>query len=129
MRPEFLILPLLAYASLLFISKAIKQESKLLLFFALLGLLGSFLAKGANDPFGFIYLWMFDHIPGFVTAADKSEVLIIFTPAVPATHIQKNYFIQNGYTLVKRSDVLGELAAEGKCIAVAVTHGKITTTT
>jgi UDP-N-acetylmuramate--alanine ligase len=68
-------------------------------------------------------------IPAFVTAADKSEVLVIFTPAVPATHIQKNYFIQNGYTVVKRSDVLGELAAEGKCIAIAGTHGKTTTTT
>lgn len=68
-------------------------------------------------------------IPDFVTAGNKSQVIIIYTPAVPADHKQKNYFLQHGFEIMKRSEVLGELSAEGTCIAVAGTHGKTTTTT
>ena len=68
MRPEFLFLPILAYSSLLFLKK-----SNIIIFFALLGLLGSFLAKGANPPFGEVYLWMFDHVPGFVLFRDPTK--------------------------------------------------------
>ena len=68
MRPEFLFLPILAYSSLLFLKK-----SNIIIFFALLGLLGSFLAKGASPPFGEVYLWMFDHVPGFVLFRDPTK--------------------------------------------------------
>jgi UDP-N-acetylmuramate--alanine ligase len=68
-------------------------------------------------------------IPDFVTRANKNQVIVIFTPAVPADHAQKNYFLQHGFEIMKRSEVLGELSAEGTCIAVAGTHGKTTTTT
>ncbi|MCL5434982.1 MAG: hypothetical protein M1405_01190 [Patescibacteria group bacterium] len=79
MKPEFLFLPILAFASLLFIGKGQKSMSNeqkagsYVLFFALLGLLGAFLAKGANEPFGGIYLWMFDHIPGFIMFRDPTK--------------------------------------------------------
>ena len=73
MKPEFLLLPILAFASLLFITNKDKKEARYVLFFALLGLIGAFLAKGANDPFGGVYLWMFEHVPGFVMFRDPTK--------------------------------------------------------
>nr|MBI5455850.1 hypothetical protein [Candidatus Levybacteria bacterium] len=74
LKPEFLMLPILAFLSLLFV-KGLKssKEKTYILFFALLGLLGAFLAKGANEPFGGIYLWMFDHVPGFIMFRDPTK--------------------------------------------------------
>lgn len=40
--------------------------SKFLLFIFLFYLLSIFLSKGVQDPFGGIYLWLFEHMPGFV---------------------------------------------------------------
>jgi hypothetical protein len=74
MRPEFLLLPVLAFASLFFIKRSETSKEKVyILFFALLGLVGTFLAKGSNDPFGGIYLWMFNHIPGFIMFRDPAK--------------------------------------------------------
>lgn len=78
MKPEFLLLPLLAYSSLFFIKKGKKTEEEkketlYVLYFALLGIIGVFLAKGANDPFGGIYLWMFSHVPGFIMFRDPTK--------------------------------------------------------
>ncbi len=73
MRPEFILLPFFAYISLLF------TKSRKVLFFALLGLLGAFLAKGANDPLGGLYLWFFDHIPGFVVFRDPTKFYLLIS--------------------------------------------------
>ncbi len=74
MKPEFLFLPILAFSSLLFVSKIKDQKSKVyILYFALLGLIGTFWAKGSNEPFGNIYLWMFNHFPGFVMFRDPTK--------------------------------------------------------
>jgi hypothetical protein len=74
MKPEFLLLPILAFVSLLFIRKTKDQQSKIyILFFVLLALIGAFLAKGANDPFGNLYLWSFGHIPGFMMFRDPTK--------------------------------------------------------
>lgn len=79
MRPEFLVLPLLAYLSLVFLPKknTVTIEYKAILFFSLLGLLGAFLAKGANDPFGQVYLWLFGHVPGFIMFRDASKFYLL----------------------------------------------------
>lgn len=77
MRPEFLLLPILAFGSLLFIKntkdKKEQERSRNILFFSLLGIMGMFLAKGTNDPFGGVYAWMFGHIPGFVMFRDSTK--------------------------------------------------------
>jgi hypothetical protein len=73
MKPEFLLLPVLAFSSLFFIKNENKDEKKFILFLAIIGLFGVFLAKGANEPFGGIYLWMFDHVPGFVMFRDPTK--------------------------------------------------------
>jgi UDP-N-acetylmuramate--alanine ligase len=51
----------------------------------------------------------------------------VYTPAVPATHTELNFYKENNYTLLKRSDVLGLLTKDSFNICVAGTHGKTTT--
>lgn len=57
------------------------------------------------------------------------EVLVIYTPAVPADHAEYQYLADNHFTILKRSQVLGEITKQFKTIAIAGTHGKTTTTT
>ncbi|MBQ8520676.1 MAG: UDP-N-acetylmuramate--L-alanine ligase [Bacteroides sp.] len=60
---------------------------------------------------------------------DKGTTLIVYTPAIPATHTELCYFQKNGFTIQKRSQVLGMLTRSGKGLCVAGTHGKTTTST
>ncbi len=55
------------------------------------------------------------------------DTLVIVTPAVPKSHLQWNYFIENGYEIKKRAEVLGIITKDTFCFAVAGTHGKTTT--
>lgn len=56
------------------------------------------------------------------------ETLIVYTPAIPKHHKQLNYFKNNGFNVLKRSQVLGLITENTFCLAVAGTHGKTTTT-
>lgn len=58
---------------------------------------------------------------------EKEGALIIYTPAVPRDLGEYQFFIENGYELYKRSQVLGMLTESKFTIAVAGTHGKTTT--
>ncbi len=60
---------------------------------------------------------------------NRDNTLVIYTPAVPVSHSEYQFFLNNGYRIVKRSLALGNLASEKKCLAVAGTHGKTTTST
>jgi len=59
----------------------------------------------------------------------KEEVLVVYTPAVPKEHAEYQFLLSNNYTILKRSQVLGEITRQFKTIAIAGTHGKTTTTT
>ncbi|MDE6876782.1 MAG: UDP-N-acetylmuramate--L-alanine ligase, partial [Alistipes sp.] len=60
---------------------------------------------------------------------DPRDTMVVYTPAVPQDHSEYRYFCENGFTVEKRSQMLGHLA-EGKYVmAVAGTHGKTTTST
>lgn len=63
-------------------------------------------------------------IPGYVS---KERTLIVLTPAIPKNHVEYNYLNDNGFTIIKRSEVLGIITKNYKTIAVAGTHGKTTT--
>ena len=60
---------------------------------------------------------------------DLENTLIILTPAIPKDHAQWLWLIDQKATILKRSEVLGQIARGGYCIAVAGTHGKTTTST
>lgn len=59
---------------------------------------------------------------------DLENSLVVYTPAVPKDHKQFEYFQQQGFQVVKRSELLGMVTANKFCLAVAGTHGKTTTT-
>ena len=60
--------------------------------------------------------------------ADVEETLVIWTPAIHELG-ELNFVREKGYRLIKRSRALGEVARGQRCLAVAGTHGKTTTST
>ena len=64
-----------------------------------------------------------------VFSKPSTENLVIFTPAVPKDLTIKNFLLDQGNRLFKRSEVLGIISASRFTIAVAGTHGKTTTST
>ncbi len=58
---------------------------------------------------------------------NQESTLIIYTPAVPNDHKQLNFLKDAGYTVMKRSAVLGMISKIYFTVAVAGTHGKTTT--
>ena len=60
---------------------------------------------------------------------DPANTLVIYTPAIPETHTEREYFVRNGFNIKKRAQVLGMLTKENKGLCVAGTHGKTTTST
>lgn len=60
---------------------------------------------------------------------DVESTLVVYTPAVPQDMGELVYVLNNGYRVIKRSKMLGEIADGQRCMAVAGTHGKTTTST
>ncbi len=58
---------------------------------------------------------------------DKESTLVVVTPAIPKNHSEWNYFLNNGFEVKKRAEVLGIITKDSFCFAVAGTHGKTTT--
>jgi UDP-N-acetylmuramate--alanine ligase len=57
----------------------------------------------------------------------KEKTLVVYTPAIPKDHQEHAFLKTNGYTIVKRSEVLGLITKGYKTVGVAGTHGKTTT--
>jgi len=69
------------------------------------------------------------HYTDDVTLCDKETELVIYTPAIPASHTELNWFRDNGYPVYKRSDVLQWITETMFSVTVAGTHGKTTIST
>ena len=65
-----------------------------------------------------------DYVP-----KDVAETLVVYTPAIPKDMGELVYVQENGYRVIKRSRMLGEISHGQRCMAVAGTHGKTTTST
>ncbi len=68
-----------------------------------------------------------DDITRIPTSVD--DTLVVYTPAVPESLQELQYVREHGYRVIKRSRMLGEISEGQKCLAVAGTHGKTTTST
>ena len=68
------------------------------------------------------------HFEDDIHKIDKEATVIVYTPAIPIDHAELNYYRDNGYLVVKRSDVLNWITENAFTIAIAGTHGKTTTT-
>ncbi len=60
---------------------------------------------------------------------DPERTVVIYTPAIPADHSELKYFVDGGFQVVKRSQMLGVLTEDRYVMAVAGTHGKSSTST
>ena len=60
---------------------------------------------------------------------DVSKTLVVYTPAIPKDMGELVYVQEKGYRVIKRSRMLGEISQGQRCMAVAGTHGKTTTST
>jgi len=66
-----------------------------------------------------------DSISGSIKNSETT--LVVYTPAIPSNHKGFNYFKENGFNVVKRSELLGLITDELFTVGVAGTHGKTTT--
>lgn len=67
------------------------------------------------------------HYVDDVALIDRDAKIIVYTPAIPASHSELNYYRNNNYNLMKRSEVLGLITRDSFNICIAGTHGKTTT--
>ncbi len=62
-----------------------------------------------------------------VECLEKENCLVVYTPAIPASHKEWNFFKEKGFNIQKRAQVLGTLTHSLKGLCAAGTHGKTTT--
>ncbi len=72
----------------------------------------------------------YDEVVAIHALSDFSNegIHVIYTPAISNQSKLFTYLTSNDFTLQKRAALLGEITRSGKCLAVAGTHGKTTTT-
>ena len=58
---------------------------------------------------------------------NPDETIICYTPAIPKDHGELCYFQQNGFKVMKRSQLLGIITREKRGLCISGTHGKTTT--
>ncbi len=109
MRPEFLIIPIISFASLVFLNSKLKTQklnniaieqynNRTFLFFALVGLIGAFLAKGTQEPFGIVFNFLYSNIPGFNLFRDPVKFYIL-------TAISYSVLIPNFLSLLPKKNL------------------------
>ena len=69
------------------------------------------------------------HYEDNVDMIPKDAELVVYTPAVPKDHKEWQFYLQHGYKVVKRSDVLQVITESSFNICIGGTHGKTTITT
>ncbi|MDN3619834.1 UDP-N-acetylmuramate--L-alanine ligase [Polaribacter undariae] len=62
-----------------------------------------------------------------ISFLDTEKTLVVYTPAISKNHAELSYFLENGFTVLKRAEILGKITETTFCLAVAGTHGKTTT--
>ncbi|MBQ3731496.1 MAG: UDP-N-acetylmuramate--L-alanine ligase [Muribaculaceae bacterium] len=71
----------------------------------------------------------FDEDPALIPdyCRDPERTLVVYTPAVPASHKGLTYFRENGFEVLKRAALLGVVTSHSKALCFSGTHGKTTT--
>jgi len=69
------------------------------------------------------------HYQEDLAALSRSADAVVYTPAIPASHLELRWYQEKGYTLWKRSDLLQQITTSSLNICIAGTHGKTTTST
>ena len=69
------------------------------------------------------------HYHESVSEIPKQVDVVVYTPAIPSNHAELVFYQNNGFRVVKRSDVLQWITEQSFNICVAGTHGKTTVST
>ncbi len=69
------------------------------------------------------------HFEENISRINQEADLVVYTPAIPATHKELVWYQQSNIEVVKRSDVLQSISQYMQAICVAGTHGKTTIST
>jgi UDP-N-acetylmuramate--alanine ligase len=69
------------------------------------------------------------HYTDDLSIAPKDVEAVVYTPAIPSSHAELGFYRENGYPVLKRSDVLQLISEHSFNICVAGTHGKTTIST
>ena len=64
-----------------------------------------------------------------VEQLSRNKTIVVRTPAVPEDMTVYVWLRDNGFTILKRAEVLGSITRQQKALCVAGTHGKTTTST
>ena len=83
--------------------------------------------KLSSDGANIFYELKKSNLDAFIKQ-DKSESLVVYTPAISKENIIFLFLKENNYVFKKRSEVLESIICSQKSIAVAGTHGKTTIT-
>lgn len=88
-RPEFLFIPLIAFAGFLGIgSERLNSNRRIILYCGLLAMIGVFLSKGAQEPLGEVNTWLYLFMPGFSVFRDPTKfylyVLLGYLVLIPS---------------------------------------------
>ena len=68
------------------------------------------------------------HYEDNIELVPKDVDVVVYTPAIPASHTELNYYREHGYKVVKRSDILQWITESSFNICIGGTHGKTTIT-
>jgi len=104
MKPEFIPLAIVAYISLPFINIKNKKQALIIISFALIGLMGSFLGKGVNPPLGGVYEF-FSTLPGSSLFRDPTKFYILTATSYSVIIPLSVYYLYQ--ILNKRTKFLG----------------------
>ena len=68
------------------------------------------------------------HYEDNIELIPKDVDVVVYTPAIPASHTELNYYREHDYKVVKRSDILQWITESSFNICIGGTHGKTTIT-
>jgi len=78
-NPFFVLFPIIGFSAAFLALRGIKKDlykAKVALAGSAFVIVGAFLAKGSNNPLGGVYLWLFDHLPGFKLFRDPNKMFL-----------------------------------------------------
>lgn len=73
----YLLIPLVAFFSLIKLKQDIDKRRQLVMFYAVVALLGVFLTKESGMPLPALYQWLYLHVPGFSLFREASKFYLI----------------------------------------------------
>ncbi len=74
---QILMTPAFFLTILTFMAIVLRPRNKVVLFFTLLALVFVFMSKSQYPPLGFLYFWLYDHVPGFVAFRSSEKTLLV----------------------------------------------------